>query len=323
MRAARLFAFLITLAYALPLAAQGFQYGDVIVVGDREGIDQFGTQIFLDADIRIHGRDGAFKRELFRATRFLTEPFYRDGIVYVGARSPDAIERIDAAGNRLTPFSTQVDAINFLSPGPGGGLLATNGSGEIYQFAADGTLVRFRDFMQQPQAYGGIGLAADQCTAYYATSGSMARWDMCLSGNADFWGPNLAVASNALRILTDGSFLVSVFGLFPNLGNRIIHVDSNGNLIRSYAIGGHSLALDIDGKTFWTDAGNNLLRVDIETGAILSATQTDSTIFGLSVVGEPRAGLAGAASIPSLSTSALLVLALSLGALGLIRLRMG
>jgi outer membrane protein assembly factor BamB len=323
MRAPRLLAFVMTLACALPLAAQGFEYGDVIVVGNRQGFDSFGTQIFLDADVRIHGRDGAFKRELFRATRFLTEPFYRDGIVYVGARSPDAIERIDSTGNRLTPFTTAVYNVNFLSPGPGEGLLAVNGSGEIYQFATGGTLLRFRNFTQSPQAEGGIELSADQCTVYYASFGSLAHWDACINDSAAFFGPNLAVASNALRILPDGTFLVSVIGLFPNLGNRIIHVDANGNLIRSYAIGGHSLALDIDGRSFWTDAGNFLLRVDIETGAILTATQTDSTIYGLSVVGEPRAGLAGAASIPAVSNGVLLVLVLSLAAAALIRLRIG
>ncbi len=324
MRAPRLLTLLIALACGLPLAALGFEYGDVIVVGNRQGLDSFGNPIFLDADIRIHGRDGAFKRELFRATRILTEPFYRDGIVYVGARSPDAIERIDSTGNRLLPFTTTVYNVNFLSPGPEGGLLAVNGSGEIYQFDADGRLVHFRNFMQHPQAGGGIDLAADQCTAYYATSGSLARWDICVTGNADFWGPNLATASNALRILPDGTFLISVFGLFPNFENRIIHVDRNGNMIRSYGMpGGHSLAIDIDGKTFWTDWGNYLVHVDIESAAVLSATQTDSTIWGLSVVGEPRAGLVGAATIPAVSTDVLILLLLSLATVALIRLRMG
>ncbi len=323
MRAPRFIAFLIALAYALPLAGQGFQYGDVIVVGDRQGIDPYGTPIQLESNIRVHGRDGAFKREIFKTTRFLTEPFYRDEIVYVGARSPDAIERIDAAGNRLIPFTTRVDAINFLSPGPGGGLLAVNGSGEIYQFAGDGTLVRFRNFMQRPPAYGGVEVATDQCTVYYASAGSLARWEPCLSAEPGYWGPRLAAALNALRILPDGTFLISVFGLFPNLGNRIIHVDSDGNLIRSYPIPGYALALDIDGKTFWTGWGSYLLRVDIESGAILSATQTDSVIWGLPVVGEPRAGLAGAASIPAVSPGVLVVLAFSLAAVALIRLRMG
>ncbi len=276
----------------------------------------FSTRVSL-----IHGRDGAFKRELFRAARFLTEPLYRDGIVYVGARSPDAIERIDAAGNRLTPFTTAVYNVNFLSPGPGGGLLAVNGSGEIYQFAADGTLARFRDFTQHPHADGGIELGQNHCLIDYTVAGSVLRWDVC-AGTEPVWiGPPLAAASDAFRLPSDGTFLIAVIGLRPDPGNRIIHVDSNGNLIRSYPIGGHSLALDIDGKTFWTDSGKYLLRVDLETGAILSATQTDSTIYGLSVVGEPRAGLADAASIPAASTNVLLLLALSLAAVALIRLR--
>jgi outer membrane protein assembly factor BamB len=314
---------ILLIALALPIAAQtGFTRGDVLASGTLESVDSQGDPITI-ANIRIYGRDGAFKRELIsQENQYWSEPFHRDGIVYVASRA-HWIDRIDAAGNLLTHFPTFVPNVNFLSPGPGGGLVAANGSGEIYQLASDGTLVRKRDVTQHPPAYGGIDLASDQCTVFYATSGSLARWNACLDTPAAFFGPNLAVASRGLRLLPDGTFLIAVIGLFPGLGNRVIHVDRDGNLIRSYPIPGAALALDIDGTTFWTSVGNTLVHADIASGEILSLTHTGFHIRGLSVVGEPRGGIAAGAStsIPTTSSVVLVALALALSALAVFRLR--
>jgi outer membrane protein assembly factor BamB len=306
-----------TLVLATPLWPQGFERGDVIVVG----VDYDEGEDFPISNVRVHGRDGAFRRELISVDRLLTEPLYRNGIVYITSRGPYEIERIDAVGNLLTPFATPVVNGNFLSPGPDGGILATNGSGELYQFSADGTLVHFHDSTYDPPALGGIDLAADQCTVFYATSGLLTRWDACLDTPASFFGPRLAGSSRALRLLSDGTFLIAVKGLLPDFENRVIHVDQGGNLIRSYPIPGDALALDIDGTSFWTNAGNNLFRLDIATGQILSTTFTNDTIMGLSVVGEPRAGLAAGTGVPTMSPLFLTALAVVLAVLGLIKLR--
>jgi hypothetical protein len=293
------------------------------VTGSLDSIDSQGDAFFI-SNIRIYGRNGVFKRELISlVNQWLGEAFYRGGIVHSASSAPDyKIERIDAAGNRLNPFPTFVINVRFLSPGPAGGLLVTNSSGEIYQLAADGTLVRKRDFTQHPLA-DGIDLSFDGCTVFYSSSGSLARWNACLNTTAEFFGPNLAGASRALRLLPDGTFLISVVNLFPGLGNRVIRVDREGNLIRSYPIPGYALALDIDGTSFWTSVGNTLVHADIASGAILSLTHTGFVIEGLSVVGEPRAGIAAPAgvSIPTVSTVMLIGLAVVLSVLATIRLR--
>jgi hypothetical protein len=316
---------LLVVLLALPISAQtGFTRGDVLATGSVDSIDSQGDAFFI-SNIRIYGRNGVLKRELISlVNQWLGEAFYRGGIVHSASSAPDyKIARIDAAGNRLNPFPTFVINVTFLSPGPAGGLLATNSSGEIYQLAADGTLVRKRDFTQHPLADGGIELSSDGCTVFYGASGSLARWDACLNTEAAFFGPHLAAGSRALRLLPDGTFLMTVFGLLPDRQNRVIHVDGDGNLIRSYPIPGYALALDIDGTSFWTSVGNTLVHADIASGAILSLTHTGFVIEGLSVVGEPRAGIAAPAgvSIPTVSPVMLIGLAVVLSALATIRLR--
>jgi hypothetical protein len=90
-------------------------------------------------------------------------------------------------------------------------------------------------------------------------------------------------------------------------------------------VGSYALALDTDGTSFWTNAANYLLRIDIATGTVISATYTDELIFGVSVVGEPRAGInapvAAAAPVPALSPLVLVLLALSVGLVALQVLR--
>ncbi|HYH10456.1 MAG TPA: hypothetical protein VEK11_25655 [Thermoanaerobaculia bacterium] len=289
-------------------------HGDVIVAGYRETVDAEGFPAFVST-IRIYGRDGVFQRELVTSSeRQFSEPYVRDGIVFVGTRFPDAIERIDAAGTFLAPFTNLVNDINDLSPGPNGGLIAASAS-EIYQFAADGTLLRYRDITTTPLAGGGLDLAADRCTVIHSSNGALARWDACLDTPAAFFTSSLAGASGAVRILPDGTFLAALL-------SRVVHRASDGTVIREYPIpNSTALALDVDGTSFWTNAGNYLLHVEIATGAVLSETYTDAFIMGVGVVDEPRAAHVPAHAIPAASPGVLAVFAviLTLAAVGRLR----
>lgn len=304
---------LFTLGLTLSVVAQPLVPGDVLVTTHRTTFDEEGFEGFV-SNIQVYDREGVFKRELITSTsRQFSEPFFRDGIVYVGDRW-DGIARIDAGGNLLSPFTTSVVNVNFLSPGPEGGLLAANGSGEVYQFDAAGTRVRYRDIFQEPRA-NGIDLGADQCTVFWLNHGSLARWDACVNSTAGMFGPQYNIASTALRILPDGTFLAAFL-------TRVVHLDQDGNLIREYPFPAWGLALHPDRTSFWTDANGSLLRVNIATGAILSQTYAGAPVYGIAVVGEPRAGMqAVATDIPALSTAALVLLAMAVAIAGVIALR--
>jgi hypothetical protein len=309
-------------AVAWPLVAQDVVRGDVIVAGLHfDPIENFPI-----SNIRIHGRDGIFKSEVFSREGRLGEPMERFGAIYIGTRTggaDDAIERLDLVTRSTSTFATEVANVTYLSPGPLGGMLAVNGSGEIYRLSADGAVLYTRDIDAVPRGGGGIDLGPDGCTAFFAASGSLARWDSCTNTGAQYAGPNLAASSLAMRLLSDGTFLIAVKGLQPDFENRIIRVDQGGNLIQSYPIPGDALALDIDGASFWTNAGNNLFHVEIATGQILNVTVTGYLITGLSVVGETRAGLSAAAEVevPTLTRILLMLLTFGVAVAALIKLR--
>lgn len=297
---------------SLPVLAQPtFDRGEVIVSSatlNENGFD-------FDSTITVFHNDGTLERTLLAMPgRLLTDIFAREGIVYIGARAPNRIERVTASGTLLPPFATSVVNVNYLSPGPQDGLLAMNVSGEIYQFASDGTLLRYRDVTFEPNGTGGLDLASDQCTVLYATGGSLVQWNACSNAPATFLTPDLPDTTiQAVRILPDGSVLLTAV----RGGGTVLHVSRTGTIIREYPTSGaYALALDPDGTSFWTNAANYLLHIDIATGAVLSETYTDKLIFGITTIGEPRAGInapaAAAAPIPALSPLALILLAMSL-----------
>lgn len=308
------------LVFTLPALAQVvLERGDVLVVKS--------SSADISAAISVFDSNGALKGTLIEfPDRLLADLFYRDGGLYVGARFPDAIERIDDRGNLLTSFATADDVynLNYLSPGPNGGLLAVNSSGEVFQFAANGDLVTFRDVSWSPRPFGGIDLASDGCTTFGVTFSRLVQWDACLNTPATFITALLPATLEALRLLPDGTFLVDSVG-----SPGVIHLAADGNILREYNFFGAGLALDIDGTSFWTFRGCAPMKVDIASGAILTVGDCIDTPGGtvhLAVVGEPRAGLPAPAtaesSIPALSRSVLALLALALACTAALKLRL-
>ena len=128
-----------------------------------------------------------------------------------------------------------------------------------------------------------------------------------------------------MRVLPDGTFLVH-----GNSGPvRLRHVDSNGRTIRSYDVGG-GIALDIDGRSFWSGRACGLVRIDIASGVVLTVSEPYpgcvNGLFAATVVGEPRAGLPAAlapeATIPTLTPALLALLSLALATAAWMKIRL-
>jgi len=267
-----------------------------------------------DAVILVFDGEGNYKGDLVTLpeTEF-SDLLFRDGIIYVGSRFPGSIERFSASGQSLGSFTPHHFIIpNFLSPGPGGTLLAA-GAADLYEFAPDGSLLRHRS--AELPAGGGIDLGTDGCTLFFAT-GMVGRWNACLNDTPTFFSPRYGGGADALRVLPDGTFLVAIVG-----NRRVLHLGAAGSVIRDYNISGRGIALDPDRTSFWT-VDSCLRHVDITTGMILSSTCRGGG-FAVAVVGEPRAGFAaaGVAPVPAASTVALMVIAATLGAIALFRIR--
>jgi hypothetical protein len=259
--------------------------------------------------IVVFSRDGAFKGELITFPNHIFDILYRDGIIYVAAR-PDIIERVDVHGSLLTPFTSEAAHANYLSPGPEGGLIAVSVS-DLYQFSADGSRVRHR--IDDLMAGDAIDLGSDGCTVF-SGDGRLRKWHACVDSPVTSFGDEHGAGSSGLRVLRDGTFLLDDIS-----GSGVRHVDANGSLIRAFGPGG-GLALDIDGRSFWTIRGCGVARIDIATGAVITTSEqypgcTDSPV-GLTVIGEPRAAFAamhaGEPAIPTLSRLPLVLLGVAL-----------
>jgi len=173
---------------------------------------------------------------------------------------------------------------------------------------------------------GWIDIAADQCTIFYADdSTAIGRFNVCTNTQL----PTFALMSNlasGLRIVGNGDVLASN-------RNSVSRFNSSGTLLGNYgAPAGNSLifavTLDPDNATFWTAdlINGNIFRYNLAPIANTPVTTFNSTQFvdtaGILVIGEitvggPGPGTGGALQVPTLSTWAMMLLALLLGGVGI------
>ncbi|MEO6486437.1 MAG: hypothetical protein ABIO78_00680, partial [Thermoanaerobaculia bacterium] len=244
------------------------------------------------------------------------EPLVSGDVLYVGTETE--IKRFDLMGTELSRLSPLNNTI-FLTAGVDGRVISSNISGEIVAFNADGTVRRRLDIFSVPTAPArGIDLDADQCTVHYASDNRLARWNSC-TGERPVVFPQAWARppgfGHALRRIDGGRFLVTYL-------SDIALLDGSGAVIRTYGIPGQPLALDLNGRSFWTGVSGTLVKVSIETGQIEQLVHTGQAVLWLSVVGEPRAALGGsAAAIPTLSAVGFFCVIAGLGLVALVRLR--
>ena len=136
---------------------------------------------------------------------------------------------------------------------------------------------------------GGIDLAGDQCTLFYAVSygspGQVGRFDLCTGGQLSPFLTGLPENPQDLRILPDGGLVV----VFPT---RLVRYDSAGSVVREFATTAaepfRSVALDPDIRFVWIGT-LDLRRMNLATGEIVEHLPVYGTPWKLSIVGEPRA----------------------------------
>lgn len=157
-------------------------------------------------------------------------------------------------------------------------------------------------------------LAPDGCTLYWIdySVDAIHRYDVCT--NTPLSDPAPGVTAYMVRALSGGGFVageLTDLGVFDAAGNRIRTMPVSATPI--------SGAFTADGTAIWLLEGTSVVRRSFLGGP---ATTLPILAGNLAVVGETRPALAQIAgsSIPSMSTSALLVLALSLAAIALSRL---
>jgi hypothetical protein len=163
-------------------------------------------------------------------------------------------------------------------------------------------------------AVNGIDLAMDQCTLFFTSGAELRRYDICRNQSLGIFAP-LPDAGRTLRILVDGSILAMTL-------QGIVHVSSSGSELQTYPFG-FALALDVDGRSFWSGNGSDIYKIDIATGdTLLGPVDASNTVDAISVAGEPRAAVSPAAiaAIPALSMALLIAMVGVLGAIACIQI---
>lgn len=188
--------------------------------------------------------------------------------------------------------------------------IAINAAGHVFVGQPDGTRtvvendsagahVADHTVATQNRGSDWIDLAADQCTLYYTSEGSLVkRFNVCTDTQlTDFATlPNAAGSVGyAVRIRPNGEVLVA--GV-----DEVVRFDSTGVVLKEYPKPVtetsflFAMNLDPDGTSFWT-AGYftaNVYRYDIATGALLKSFNAGALgccLSGLAVAGEIRVAI--------------------------------
>ncbi|HET9495022.1 MAG TPA: hypothetical protein VFR15_12395, partial [Chloroflexia bacterium] len=176
-------------------------------------------------------------------------------------------------------------------------------TGNMYVGVADGNrqLLKFDPYGNQLAGYSPaverrgvdwIDLAADQCTMFYTSEGSLVkRFNICTNTQLPDFATGLQLPCYALSIRPNGEVMVAC-------STRAYRLSSTGTILQEYPRDSFgetgelfSLNLDPDGTSFWVGGPNSIYRIDIATGNLLTSFQSDpfTGLGGLAIFGEFRA----------------------------------
>jgi WD40 repeat protein len=266
-----------------------------------------------DGKVRVYDQNGVFKQELDTTVGGYTtgSTFDKVGNFYVTAFSNNTVVQFDANGGLInTAWSSGFGAANesIVFNQAGNAYIGYAGAASVREVDPTGAHVASYAVNQNTDW---IDLGADQNTLFYSNEGNtIAMWDVgtntdlgvFTTGSGPFFAKRVRPGSGELLVASGDGF--------------VYRFDSAGNQIDSYASGigaVFALNLDPDGTSFWTGAlgGQNIIKVDIATGAILESWSTGvGQLYGLSVLGEIQAGgggVGGGGQVPEPSTGLLIV----------------
>lgn len=165
------------------------------------------------------------------------------------------------------------------------------GQAAIKKFSSRGILLETFHVGREHAGADWVDLGPDQKTLYYTSElSAVKRFDVAANKQlADF--SNEGSSLFALRVLPDGRVLVAN-------NSNVLLLDQNGKNIRRYLDGYDdlfALNLDPDGTSFWTAEmkQGNIYRVDMVSGKVLKTIATKTSVYGLSIYGEPTASSSG------------------------------
>ncbi|HLK33019.1 MAG TPA: hypothetical protein VKT29_08005 [Terriglobales bacterium] len=226
--------------------------------------------------------------------------FDQSGNLYATVFQAANVVKFDHKGNLRGTFGsgyTSLNGDNTVSNDPESILFDFNGNAYVGQ--ADGTrqVLKF-DSSGNPLAQYSpatedrgtdwIDLASDQKTLFYTSEGThVKRFDLSTSTQLpDFNSTALAGrAAYAVRIMPDGEVLVADT-------DRVVRLDASGNVAQTYLATSlepnnespalFGLALDPDGKSFWTAdlVAGTVWKVDLAHGSIDTTISTGSSDVG-------------------------------------------
>jgi hypothetical protein len=219
------------------------------------------------------------------------------GNLYVTEWTADSVSQFDdmgvftgsfGSGFNAHPESIVVDAAGNFYVGQ------ADGTGDILKFNSTGSPLDSFDVATEARGSDWIDLAADQCTMFYTSEGTLVkRYNVCTDTQlADFnVAPLPGAAAYALRILPGGGVLVAD-------STVAVRLDASGNQVQTYtpslpASALFGLNVDPDGTSFWTAdlSTGDIFNFDIASGnELLTFNGNPNTdLGGLAVFGEFRA----------------------------------
>ena len=223
---------------------------------------------------------------------------FQDGMCFDQADNLRATSVANGAGDmtRFSPTGALVQhpwGSGYIAPAS----CAVDGNGDVYvgqdggnrdvlKFNPAGTLLSSLNVGgTTPSGY----VEISGTTLFYTADGGVKRWDLLSNSQLPDLASGVGSPCNFVRVRVNGEVLVSC-------GSKVVRLSSAGSLLQTYAVASYpiltyvfGLSLDPDGTTFWTADRDDIVRINIATGAQVSTFNAAPGIgvIGLTVYGTP------------------------------------